>query len=128
MQDDPRTERRRFSRADFQGTAELDWQGQRFAVQLLDLSLKGALLEPPADWRADTGEAGTLHLHLGEPVSIYMDVELAHLHADRAGFLCRRIDIDSLSHLRRLLELNLQDPHLAERELHQLVEDGITRD
>ncbi|MCK8515509.1 PilZ domain-containing protein [Methylonatrum kenyense] len=125
MPSNSHSERRRFSRADFHGSAELDWQGQRFLVQLLDLSLKGALLEPPADWQGNTGDAGRLHLRLGEPAQIDMEVELAHRHADRAGFHCRRIDIDSLGHLRRLLELNLQDPNLTERELQQLLDDWV---
>lgn len=125
MQNDWDGERRRFSRADFQGIAELDWRGRTFTVRLLDLSLKGALLEAPADWHGSSGESGRLQLRLGEPARIDMEVELAHLHAGRAGFHCRRIDIDSLAHLRRLLELNLQDPDLAERELHQLLDDGV---
>jgi len=33
---------------------------------------------------------------------------------------CLSIDLDSITHLRRLLELNLGDPQLVERELLQL--------
>jgi hypothetical protein len=36
------------------------------------------------------------------------------------GLHCRHIDIESLAHLRRLIELNLGDPALLERELAAL--------
>ena len=38
------------------------------------------------------------------------------------GFVCRHIDVDSISHLRRLVELNLGDEALLERELAALGE------
>ena len=37
------------------------------------------------------------------------------------GLICRNLDIDSATHLRRLVELNLGDPKLLERELSALV-------
>jgi hypothetical protein len=36
------------------------------------------------------------------------------------GLQWRNIDVDSLTHLRRLLELNLNDPSLLDRELADL--------
>lgn len=123
MSQDDHSERRRFSRADFHGQATLHWPEQAFTVQLIDLSLQGALLEAPPGWQGVAGDHGTLRLHLGGDVVIEMQLELAHLEAHRAGFHCRKLDIDSLAHLRRLLELNLQDPDLAHRELVQLLDD-----
>jgi hypothetical protein len=35
--------------------------------------------------------------------------------------LCESIDLDSITHLRRLVELNAGDPALLERELTALV-------
>ena len=48
--------------------------------------------------------------------ALYLVVVLAGLH-------CLAIDIDSVTHLRRLVELNLGDPALLEREVSALVAD-----
>ena len=49
-----------------------------------------------------------------------MDVEIAHRENDELGLNCKDIDVDSITHLRRLVELNLGDPELLERELSAL--------
>ena len=43
-------------------------------------------------------------------------------YGDLVGMVCRHIDVDSISHLRRLVELNLGDEALLERELAALGE------
>jgi hypothetical protein len=50
-----------------------------------------------------------------------MQTRVAHVEGPQAGLLCISIDIDSVTHLRRLLELNLGDPALLERELSALI-------
>jgi hypothetical protein len=42
------------------------------------------------------------------------------LHDGQLSLSCTEIDLDSITHLRRLLELNLGDPDLIERELSDL--------
>ena len=49
-----------------------------------------------------------------------MEVVLTRTLQDHLGFVCRHIDLDSISHLRRLVELNLGDESLLERELAAL--------
>jgi len=51
---------------------------------------------------------------------VQMEVRLAHSRDGLLGFECRAIDLDSLSHLRRLVELNLGDARLLDRELAAL--------
>ena len=51
---------------------------------------------------------------------ITMAAQLAHVNGDRAGLLCLGIDLESITHLRRVIELNLGDPALAERDLKAL--------
>lgn len=46
---------------------------------------------------------------------------MAHCNGEQAGLLCLTIDIDSVTHLRRLVELNLGDTDLLERELSHLI-------
>ena len=61
-----------------------------------------------------------LELLLNQQTIIRMTVTVMHVHADRIGLHCEHIDIDSVTHLRRLIELNLGDPELLERELSGL--------
>ena len=66
-------------------------------------------------------------LPLGNPgggagdIVIAMAGELAHVEGSHAGVLCRSIDIESITHLRRLIEVNLGDPTASERELKALI-------
>jgi len=39
----------------------------------------------------------------------------------KAGMICRSIDLDSITHLRRLIAMNTGDPTLLQRELQSLV-------
>ena len=52
-----------------------------------------------------------------------MNCQLAHCHGRLAGLVCTSIDLDSITHLRRLVELNLGDPDLLDRELSALIGD-----
>ena len=114
-------ERRRFQRIPFESDAELQQGLQRWTVQLHDLSLKGLLVSRPADWAAATD--ATLHacIRLGPEVEVRMLVTLAHEKDGMLGFYCHEIDLDSLTHLRRLIELNLGSSDLLERELGALM-------
>jgi hypothetical protein len=46
-----------------------------------------------------------------------MSVSVSHVIGNEVGFKCEHIDLDSISALRRLVELNLGDSHLLERDL-----------
>jgi hypothetical protein len=84
-----------------------------------DISLKGALLECPEGWSGSLGERCHLTLLLGgEPAAkIIMEGHIAHIEGHRVGLACDSIDLDSITHLRRLVELNAGDPELLDREL-----------
>ena len=47
--------------------------------------------------------------------------ELAHVHGGQTGVLCRSIDLESITHLRRLIEVNLGTGAASERELKALI-------
>jgi hypothetical protein len=115
-------ERRRFSRIAFHRPAELDVHGERMPCELLDVSLKGALVEVPASAGARAGDAATLTITLGAAdATIRMSGNVAHREGVQVGVRCVEIDLDSIAHLRRLVELNLGDEDLLERELSSLV-------
>lgn len=119
---DPSDDKRRFSRILFDSEAAIISGERHWPSRLIDISLKGALVERPSDWQAREGDEFTLELVLDNGTTIIrMDVVVvAHIHPHSIGFSCRYIDLDSVTHLKRLVEFNLGDPELMERELSAL--------
>jgi len=111
---------RRFSRVPLDVEVTLNDGQQSLQSQLLDISLHGALIKAPAAFEARPNARYRLAVHLEGGPDICMDVEVAHREDDALGLECRDIDVESISHLRRLVELNLGDPELLERELSAL--------
>ena len=112
---------RKFSRILFSSKARLIQAGLQFDTDLLDLSLKGALIRRPAQWQTGHNEIALLQVVLeGSELQLDMEVTVAHVHDESLGLRCERIDIESASHLRRLIELNLGDADLLSRELSEL--------
>lgn len=114
------SERRRFHRFDFEARVHLYSGSRAWESELIDISLKGALLRRPDDWDGKSGESYRIEIRLEGGVVISMSVSVAHVAIDRIGFICERIDMDSFVHLKRLVELNLGDPALLSRELSGL--------
>lgn len=114
-------ERRRFSRIGFHRPAELTVGEVSAPCGVLDLSLAGALVEVPAGVAADPGEWCRLRVHLGPGASVEMDGVIVHRRGGALGVRCTGIDLDGISHLRRLVELNLGDRSQLLRELGALV-------
>ncbi|MBS0345756.1 MAG: PilZ domain-containing protein [Proteobacteria bacterium] len=123
-------QRRKFSRVHFQEGAMLQLAGHGLACEVLDLSLKGALLTCPAvgdvALAAKRGEACELRLALsgaGDAL-VLMSGSIAHVEVSagqlHVGMQCREIDLDSITHLRRLVELNLGDATVLDREMAAL--------
>lgn len=117
------TEHRRFTRIQFSSPAELICGTTRHEVHVSDLSLKGALLRFFTDTPVRIGDECALEIPLDEPAAkIRMEGDIRHTEVGRAGMRCATIDIESITHLRRLVELNLDDPALLDRELQALWE------
>lgn len=115
-------DRRHSSRITFASPARLILADRQLAVQVLDLSLKGALVGLPEDADIVAGATAVLHVHLDQTgQEICMEGTIAHVEGRQAGLVCHSIDIDSVTHLRRLVELNLGNADLLQRELSALV-------
>lgn len=114
-------DRRQFWRAVFRSPVFLVDQRGSFAAELMDVSLKGALVKVPPEWQGRTGDNCQIKIKLAEGAAIVMQGYVAHAAGRRVGIYCERIDIDSMTHLRRLVELNAGDPALLDRELAALV-------
>lgn len=117
------TRKRRFSRLTFPtaSTLTVGAEGRPAETELIDISLKGALVDLPEGPPPQAGAPAVLTVHLEESaVRIVMKGTVAHVTTGRVGVQCLSIDVDSMIHLRRLMELNLGDPALLERELFAL--------
>ncbi|NOX77077.1 MAG: PilZ domain-containing protein [Gammaproteobacteria bacterium] len=120
-QNDNSGDKRRFSRINFDADAHLvsaegSWHGR-----LVDISLKGLLIDIPNNWTPKIQERFLVELLMeNEEAAIRMEVSVAHVDDKHAGLRCEHIDLDSISHLRRLVELNLGDADILDRELAEL--------
>ncbi len=114
------TQRRHFTRIRFHSAASLTTGGQVMTCEVLDLCLKGALLALHGDTQPTVGSACRLSLPLDDQGSA-IEGEVAHIGAGHIGMVCREIDLDSLTHLRRLAELNLGDDEWLNREFSALI-------
>ena len=114
------SEQRQFSRIAFDATASLEQQGRQWDVRVIDLSLKGVLVEDHLSEKVTPDSPVTVVVTLDGGVNITLQCHWVHSEANHSGFRCDHIDLDSIIHLRRLVELNLGDETLLERELSNL--------
>ncbi|GHU28237.1 cyclic diguanosine monophosphate-binding protein [Betaproteobacteria bacterium] len=116
-------ERRKYSRIAFQASATLIFPDQTFGVSIFDLSLKGALVRLPAGITIAEQAACELRVKLEMFAEITMEARIVHVEGRYAGLLFLTMDLDSVTHLRRLVELNLGDQALFDRELSELIDE-----
>jgi hypothetical protein len=115
------SERRHFHRIVFDAPATITTPHGEYPTTLLDISLKGALARTPTEWQPNPGDPVTLQVALDQGENlITMQASCAHLEEDRVGLRCEAIDMDSITRLRRLVELNLCDESLLQRDIEAL--------
>ena len=113
--------RRQFTRVLFSIKAELTIDETSYEVSIHDISLNGALVTAIKSEHSLKGKFGTLSFYLSDNESeVTMHIAVVHEDDDETGLQCNAIDIDSITHLRRLVELNLGDSHQLDKELSQL--------
>lgn len=113
--------RRQFSRILFSIKAELMVEDVLYDVSIHDISLNGALITAVKSDSSIKGKLGTLSFFLSDCESeVTMHIAVVHEEDNETGLQCNAIDIDSVTHLRRLIELNLGDSEQLNKELSQL--------
>jgi len=113
-------EKRHYRRIPFIAEVIMSKDGRDWSSVLLDISLKGMLVDSPSEIKPDTDAVYGIELVLGEDVSINMEAKISHVNDSHWGMQWDNIDIEGLSHLRRLLELNLSDSDEMHREIAEL--------
>jgi len=117
-------EKRQFHRIGYQTDATVSSPTQHWPVKIVDLSLKGCLVERPESWGVCSDNTYRIEIQLAKSVEISMTIILAHQTLNMAGFRCDHIDLDSICRLRRLVELNLGDSDMLDRDLEAFAHSG----
>lgn len=109
---------RRFRRIPFAAQAIVKAEGKEHSCELLDLAMKGALLATDKPLHVSLGQS--CHLCItwqGGPISLNFEAELVHQDVDHYGFKFISEDLATLTHLRKLIELNTGDAETTRNEL-----------
>lgn len=114
-------ERRQHLRSVFHATVTLHTMAGDEIALLRDISLKGAMVEIGSTWRGRVGDICKLSLALASDAKIEMRTIVAHVNGTQVGLRCEQVDLESMTHLRQLVEHNAEDPALLERELATLM-------
>ncbi|GMR01067.1 MAG: PilZ domain-containing protein [Gammaproteobacteria bacterium] len=114
------SERRNYYRIPFTAEILMQCGHEEWSCNLLDISLKGMLVEPPENIDINLNNPCGMALFLGEDISIHARVNITHVNNGHWGLKWLQIDVASLQHLRRLIELNTNNPAMLTRELHEL--------
>lgn len=119
------TNSRHFSRISFHADVQLSLHSENVTrtPHLLDISLKGALVDiVHTTDNSLKGEACDMVLALGRGgESIKIEGKVVHQEGLLLGIEFQHIDVDSMINLRRLIELNMGDEKLLERELGEML-------
>jgi hypothetical protein len=120
-----REERRRFQRIATDKSVEIESAGNRYAGSVVDISLRGVLVDiGSAAVLPRQGDAARARIQLSDPEPcIELEGTIAHVEPGQLGLHCTTLDLESAARLRRLVELNLADDRLLERELGELIRD-----
>jgi len=132
---DTSDEKRVFNRVKFSAPAKVIQCEKIIHVEIVDISLKGVLIKEAIhqntlDVGVDMKIPLQLIISLSEDALIDMSIEAVHRISSNeqrnenvVGCRCISIDHTSLTHLRRLIELNSSSSLAANRELAALYDD-----
>ncbi|MGL4613821.1 MAG: PilZ domain-containing protein [Shewanella sp.] len=115
--------RRQFSRILFTARASLQQGKQLWHTTIIDLSLNGALVAEPENFVYTDMPLQLSFTLPNSDIALQMTSKLVHHKHRQLGLKCDFIDLDSISHLRRIIELNLGDASLLNRELALFIAD-----
>ncbi|EFO45462.1 PilZ domain-containing protein [Vibrio parahaemolyticus] len=119
------TEKRRFSRIIYQAPAQLEQRDLRLNATIQDLSLHGLLLQAEG---LDTLNPALLvdvgfSFHHSEQ-EITLTAQIVDVTQDQIRLKITNIGIESISQLKRFIELNVGNNELLNRELDHLSDLG----
>ena len=111
-------DKRKFLRVPFQCQSQIRCGDRTYAGELLDISMKGALLlvRDVSGW--EMGHTCFLDVKLeNSDIHLQFEASLSHQEDNHYGFIFLSEELETFAHLRRLLELNIGDTDIVDREL-----------
>ena len=80
------------------------------------------MISKPHNWLSSDNKGFLVEVHpVEDAFTIRMEAKVTHIDEEKVGLQCHFIDIDSASHLRRLVELNIGDENILNREFSALI-------
>ena len=108
---------RHYHRIPFHANADLLIDGSVHPCELIDIALRGALLKTNRPLTPVPEQPVVIKITLADSTLILtFGAVLIHQQDDLYGFEFASEDVETLAHLRRLLELNFGDAQRAEEE------------
>lgn len=115
------SDKRRFSRVPFAATTLMVSGGRSVAAELLNISLNGVLLRFATMPELDPETPYEIRFRLADgQTELVFKALPVHRQAPSVGFRFIEMDLDTVAHLRRLMELNLGDGDAVTQEMMQL--------
>ncbi|SPT68572.1 PilZ domain [Anaerobiospirillum thomasii] len=115
--------RRKYSRVSMMlhGVLISDFVDTRTEIKIIDVSLNGALIKLVHDFDVFIAHKYDIEFRLGGSNKIRMQCICRHKRGKMVGLQCLHIDLESISSLRRLIELNIGESRMLHRELDELM-------
>jgi len=113
-------ERRLNKRIPFIAEVSLGRGSEEWQCELHDISLKGMLVVVPEGIQSEINDDFSVYLKLSDDADIKMAARLIHSQGLSWGMAWQNIELEGFTHLRRLLELNINDPVALSREIADL--------
>jgi len=115
------SEQRHFHRIRFDIKIQIEINGTVHEASLVDISLKGVLIETPGGFTSELGNNCHLTIQLNNSdVVISFDGEVVHINDGLVGIKIILIDVESMIHLPRLVTLNSENSEQVRDELNAL--------
>lgn len=116
------TNERYYSRISFVADVEVSSNGKQFSGEMLDLSLRGTLLNLESADEIEIGASCLITIHLpSSDTTIQVNGEVVHMFINEkdcfTGIRFQDLDVDSMTRLRTILDLNLGDHEQVEEEM-----------
>lgn len=115
---------RHFRRIPFAAVVTVNVGRDIWSGELIDVAMKGAMIGTDTPLPLILGAHCSLCILLpGAPISLDFQAVLIHCEDSRYGFRFVSEDLENLTHLRKLIELNTGDPEATRSELSAWLND-----
>ena len=117
-------DKRHFTRVSFKAHAVLDFHSNRCKGEVVDISLKGVLIKPEETLQIQKGDLCRVIVDLPESeLHLNGQAQVIHLHNGNVGLKFLSVDVETITHLRKLMGLNIGDQDKVTDELSWWLKD-----